>query len=145
MNDRIKFRVIVVGLLVLAGMALAGCGMLRTMVERAAESTGGDAMSADAPSAIEWTIGGDVTVRGVVIENVLDCYVDGTCLLRIETESGLVEAIYHTGRRQCVNAAASESGERIESGDFVEVYGEVIDTAMISTCASETYRITKVS
>lgn len=157
MNDQSRLRPIVFGLLVLLSMALAGCGMLRAMVEGAdrqptlsgntaddaANATGDTGMNAN---ATEWTAGEDVTVRGIVVENVQRCTVNGQCALTLDTQNGIVTAIYHYGENPpCPNRAATQQGFGMVAGDEVEVVGVTVEAATISTCESETYRITKLS
>ncbi|GEM_PF-7075090 len=135
-----------VGFIVMAlSIALTGCGMLGGMFDAANSGSNNDT-TGDAMNAAALTLGETVTLRGVVVENIQNCAVDGRCILRIDTTEGIRSVIYHYGEYPpCFNREAIQTGGEMQVGDQVEAVGMVVAQQAISTCESETYRITKVS
>ena len=89
-------------------------------------------------------VGDEIRVRGVVEENVRDCYVDGACFLKVRSDDGLLyEATYVQPRgASCVNQDVAEVGEPLERGARVELHGRLEARGEIDLCGSESFSVT---
>ncbi len=92
---------------------------------------------------------GEVTVRGVVIENVRRVHVDGHGILRIRPYGEnvrVVNVIYFYGEfPPCQNDQATTQGLEVRVGEEVEVFGKPTGDAQISTCDASEYYIKRLS
>ncbi len=89
---------------------------------------------------------GEVSFRGLVLENVPQCEVDGICLLRVRAKGQVVTVIYHYGEWPlCENNRATTQGFTMAPGDDVEIFGAIYEGSSVSTCDSERYFIRKVT
>lgn len=108
----------------------------------------------DRPSTSTWNIppmpkpvilNEEKVFNGEVIENNLGCQVDGECYLKIKTTEGQeMKVVYHYGTwPNCINQAAANTGETIQVGSHVRVFGRIIADFNIHTCPSSDFYIRK--
>lgn len=108
----------------------------------------------DRPSAPTWNIppmpkpvilNEEKVFIGKVIENNLGCHADGECYLKIKTTEGQeMKVVYHYGKwPNCINQAAANTGETIQAGSDVRVFGRIIADFNIHTCPSSNFYILK--
>lgn len=108
---------------------LGGCAAGPPDVEEAAPSA--------AAARPVFEAGQVVTVRGVVVENVRACEVDGPCYLVLRAPQAEYTVLYAEARgRDCPNRAAIRAGLELTAGDEVEVYAQVTGATRLTTCPS---------
>jgi hypothetical protein len=106
------------------------------------------------PSLSKWTapdppepvtLNEEKVFSGQVVENHLGCHLDYECYLKIKTSEGQeMRVVYHYGEwPNCMNDVAANTGEGIEVGDNVVVFGRIIADFDIHTCPSEDFYIRK--
>jgi len=68
-------------------------------------------------------LGEEVVISGLVVENVLDCVVDGDCYLRLRVNGQQFNVIYSPGWTSCPNIEAVNKAIRLWKNSRVEVFG----------------------
>lgn len=93
---------------------------------------------------------GEVTIKGLVLENNKGCVVDTHCYLRIQHGDQETRVVYDYGEwPPCLNTEAGDQGFEMKKGDEVEVFGIYKEPELpsgnpyISTCDSPDYYIRK--
>lgn len=88
---------------------------------------------------------GELTIKGVVIENVHDCAFDGNCYVIVETADGSqFNVIYTLGMLGCANTNLDNTIWDFAAGTNVEAYGEILEDGSISVCGSDAYYLNKL-
>ena len=133
--------VLIVLVVILAGAV--GYFTLRKPVQESIISPTNNLSPSQNSESSNLTVGSNIAVTGVVIENNTSCIIDAHCTLKLRTNGGLVNVLYNPGRSliQCINLEITETSLKIKNGEKVEVYGKVTDKNSISTCDSKEFYI----
>ena len=97
--------------------------------------------------------GGEVTITGIVLENVPACAYDADCYFTVETDNTTWTVIYGEGRRAptperplCIESGlAGTIAFGLVPGDRVRVFARVIEDHTAATCYSTDYTIQLIS
>jgi hypothetical protein len=100
---------------------------------------------AAAEGSVERSPDGTATVKGVVIENVKRCVVDGTCYARVRAGEATVRIVYNPGEgTPCANEPAQRAGIRLEPGQRVVARGNLVGASpepVLDTCPDPAFFI----
>ena len=94
------------------------------------------------PAKPQLDVGSDISVHGIVLENVANDADSGNpAYFVIDRDGDRVRITYSLGDAECLNFGAEASGLDVSKGDQVTVYGEVTAGAEMSTCNTLEYFI----